>query len=194
METERSTIWFGSSSQGEITARYLAISTLSWLTGIEVIIVGTGIPGIATSTSIPQKVAHLTYKVFEKQDRREYWILIDGHQISWSDLMASKGGTWAQNCYPGVRCDIPSYSYRKDSLTSFCSRTMFDFLWQNCNLVELTFVPNTHWSEYYSSGAEIQQYYERLVKDFGVEEHLNFKHEVLSAIWSGDVKQWIVKV
>ncbi|KUL85739.1 hypothetical protein ZTR_08526 [Talaromyces verruculosus] len=118
--------------------------------GKQVIIVGAGIAGIAASILIPRKVANLTYKVFEKQD--------------------AVGGTWAQNRYPGVRCDIPSHSY------------------------QLTFAPNTHWSEYYSSGAEIQKYYEGLVKDFGVEEHLNFRHEVLSAIWSDNVKQWIVKV
>ncbi|OKL55520.1 hypothetical protein UA08_09197 [Talaromyces atroroseus] len=117
---------------------------------VKVIIVGAGIAGIAASILIPRKVKNLSYKVFEKQD--------------------AVGGTWAQNRYPGVRCDIPSHSY------------------------QFTFAPNTHWSEYYSSGAEIQQYYERLVKEFGVQEYLNLKHEILSAIWSDDIKQWVVEV
>jgi cation diffusion facilitator CzcD-associated flavoprotein CzcO len=32
------------------------------------------------------------------------------------------------------------------------------------------------------------------VKEFGVDEHLNLKHEVLSAVWSDNIKQWVVKV
>ncbi|EED17180.1 dimethylaniline monooxygenase, putative [Talaromyces stipitatus ATCC 10500] len=117
---------------------------------VKAIIVGAGIAGVSASILIPRKVANLSYKVFERQD--------------------AVGGTWAQNRYPGVRCDIPSHSY------------------------QLTFAPNTHWSEYYSSGAEIRQYYERLVKEFGVDDHLYLKHEVLSTIWSDDIKQWVVKV
>jgi len=39
-----------------------------------------------------------------------YAALIGGIMV---DLKESQGGTWAQNRYPGVRCDIPSHSYRK---------------------------------------------------------------------------------
>lgn len=61
-------------------------------------------------------------------------------------------------------------------------------------LLELTFAPNPRWSEYYSPGSEIREYYERLVKEYGVDKHLHLKHDVLSATWSDDIHQWVVKI
>ncbi|KAL5404052.1 hypothetical protein PMIN03_009431 [Paraphaeosphaeria minitans] len=117
---------------------------------VKAIFVGAGIAGIAASVLIPQKVPNLSYVVYERQD--------------------AVGGTWAQNRYPGVRCDIPSHSY------------------------QLTFAPNHRWSEYYSPGSEIQSYYEDVVKQYGVDKHLRLKHDVLSAVWSEEIHQWVVKV
>lgn len=60
--------------------------------------------------------------------------------------------------------------------------------------LELTFAPHPRWSEYYSTGREIRGYYEQLVKDYGVDEHLRLKHEVLSAKWSEELQQWVVEI
>lgn len=64
----------------------------------------------------------------------------------------------------------------------------------DCQFSELTFAPHPRWSEYYSPGWEIREYYERLVKDYGVDEHLRLKHQVLSAKWSDDIHQWEVTI
>ncbi|KAH8704053.1 putative dimethylaniline monooxygenase [Talaromyces proteolyticus] len=117
---------------------------------VKAIIVGAGIAGIAASILIPRKVKNLSYTVYERQD--------------------AVGGTWAQNRYPGVRCDIPSHSY------------------------QFTFAPNLRWSEYYSPGPEIREYYERLVKEYGVDKSLHLQHDVVSAIWSDDIHQWVVTI
>lgn len=57
---------------------------------------------------------------------------------------------------------------------------------------ELTFAPNTKWTEYYSRGAEIQAYYEKVCKDFGVTEKLKLHYEVTGARWLSDEQQWEV--
>ncbi|KAI1358889.1 FAD/NAD(P)-binding domain-containing protein [Xylaria arbuscula] len=80
------------------------------------------------------------------------------------------GGTWASNLYPGVRCDVPSHVY------------------------QLSFEPNLDWSEYYPNGAEIQQYYERIVAKHGLTDSFALQHEVLKAQWLANESQWEVEV
>lgn len=53
------------------------------------------------------------------------------------------GGTWWENTYPGVACDIPSHLYT--------------FSWD----------PNPEWSHYFAHGSEIQQYFEGFAKRHG---------------------------
>ncbi|KIW82821.1 hypothetical protein Z517_02064 [Fonsecaea pedrosoi CBS 271.37] len=117
---------------------------------ISAIIVGAGIGGIATAVLLSHKVDNLTYTVYDRNSK--------------------VGGTWAENTYPGVRCDVPSHVY------------------------QLTFAPNTDWSEYYSKGSEIQEYYARVVEDYGVKPNLRLSHEVLSARWIADTREWDVEV
>lgn len=117
---------------------------------VKAIIIGAGIGGIATAVLLSRKVNSLTYTVYDKNSR--------------------VGGTWAENTYPGVRCDVPSHVY------------------------QLTFAPNTDWSEYYSKGSEIQQYYERVVEEYDVKPNLRLSHEVQSARWIAEDHQWEVKV
>lgn len=75
------------------------------------IIVGAGIAGVAASILISRKVANLSYKVFEKQ---ETVVCNSGERVyGQTKLIQIQGGTWAQNRYPGVRCDVPAHSYRK---------------------------------------------------------------------------------
>ncbi|WAO91495.1 Hypothetical protein NCS54_00897000 [Fusarium falciforme] len=86
------------------------------------------------------------------------------------DRLDRIGGTWAANVYPGVRCDVPSHAY------------------------QLTLKPNTQWSEYYPKGSEIQQYYEGVVRNHGLEENFKLQHEVLRATWLTSASQWAVEV
>lgn len=53
------------------------------------------------------------------------------------------GGTWYENTYPGVACDIPSHLYT--------------FTWD----------PNPEWSHYFAYGPEIQKYFEGFAKRHG---------------------------
>src|SRR5919107_5691129 len=58
------------------------------------------------------------------------------------------GGTWRDNTYPGLACDIPScyYSY--------------------------SFEPNPDWSRYYAPGGEIQRYFARVADRYGLRRHI----------------------
>ena len=66
------------------------------------------------------------------------------------------GGTWRENTYPGLCCDIPSryYSY--------------------------SFAPNPDWTSYYSPQAEIQSYFRRTADRYGLRSHIRFNSEVES--------------
>jgi cation diffusion facilitator CzcD-associated flavoprotein CzcO len=67
------------------------------------------------------------------------------------------GGTWRDNTYPGLSCDVPSrfYSY--------------------------SFRPNPGWSRLMSPGHEIQAYFERVATERGIRAHIRFGTEVTSA-------------
>ena len=69
------------------------------------------------------------------------------------------GGTWRDNTYPGITCDVPSHLYR------------------------FSFAPNPEWSHKYSPGPEIQAYMRKVAADYGVEARVRFNSEVLSADW-----------
>lgn len=54
------------------------------------------------------------------------------------------GGTWYENTYPGVACDIPSHDY--------------NFTWD----------PKPDWTQFFASGAEIQGYFENFAERHGM--------------------------
>ena len=75
---------------------------------------------------------------------------------------ARLGGTWRENTYPGVACDVPSilYSY--------------------------SFAPNPEWSHRFSSGSEIQSYLEDVARHHDVERSITYGEEVVCAEHDGD--------
>jgi cation diffusion facilitator CzcD-associated flavoprotein CzcO len=165
MSIENSTTWSSTASTGSTPASPLSEAESSqtdttnvtdgdntrpsatfWEPPVKVIIVGAGIGGLAAAVLLSHKVNNLSYTVYDRNDR--------------------VGGTWAENTYPGVRCDIPSHVY------------------------QLSFAPNTDWSEYYSKGEEIQQYYARVTEQYGVKPNLRLSQEVLSARWCSEAYQW----
>lgn len=77
------------------------------------------------------------------------------------------GGTWRENRYPGVACDVPSHMYT------------------------YSFEPNPEWSRRFSPGSETQAYFEKVVRKYGVEEVIRFNEEVTDA--SYDEGRWTVK-
>lgn len=64
------------------------------------------------------------------------------------------GGTWRENTYPGVACDVPSHLY------------------------SFSFEQNPEWSRVFAPGWEIQKYCERCVETYGLASHLRLGTEV----------------
>ncbi|BCS27046.1 flavin-containing monooxygenase [Aspergillus puulaauensis] len=80
------------------------------------------------------------------------------------------GGTWYENVYPGVGCDIPIHSY------------IFPFN------------PNPNWSQCYAKGPEIQQYILDTVEKFELKEEIQFNTKLTSAIWNENEGKWELKL
>jgi cation diffusion facilitator CzcD-associated flavoprotein CzcO len=98
-------------------------------------IIGAGMAGILSAIKL--KEAGLTdFTVYEKADR--------------------VGGTWRENTYPGLSCDVPSHLY------------------------SYSFAPTPEWSHRYSPGAEIQEYFERIAREQDIGRHVRFGDEVTS--------------
>jgi cation diffusion facilitator CzcD-associated flavoprotein CzcO len=77
---------------------------------------------------------------------------------------AKPGGTWRDNTYPGVACDIPSYLY--------------------CSSGDL----NPDWSRLYAPGAEILQYLEGLIEKRRIGPSVRYGFEVMATQWDG--RRW----
>jgi len=79
------------------------------------------------------------------------------------------GGTWRENRYPGVACDVPSHAYT------------------------YSFEPNPNWSKFFADGAEIQQYFEKVYYKYGIDACTHLNEAVTSAIYDEETEQWTVK-
>ena len=77
------------------------------------------------------------------------------------------GGTWRENTYPGVACDVPSHLY---SMASH---------------------PNPDWTTVYAGGPEIWAYMRKVARDEGLYELCEFGQTLASARWSG--QHWQVE-
>jgi cation diffusion facilitator CzcD-associated flavoprotein CzcO len=75
---------------------------------------------------------------------------------------ASVGGTWRENTYPGLSCDLPSRYY------------------------SFSFLPNPDWSMLFSPGPEIEDYFTAAVDELDLGSHLVFGAEVTRVTWTGD--------
>jgi cation diffusion facilitator CzcD-associated flavoprotein CzcO len=79
------------------------------------------------------------------------------------------GGTWYWNRYPGIACDVESYSYLP-------------------LLEETGYVPTMK----FASGFEILEYCQRLADQFGFYEHCLFHTTVEATAWDEAAQRWIV--
>lgn len=102
---------------------------------LHVAVIGAGMAGIASVIKLREAGIH-DVVVFEKADE--------------------VGGTWRENTYPGIACDVPSHLY------------------------SYSFAPNPDWSHTFSPGAEIQNYFCGVARREGVYEHIRFGQEVTS--------------
>jgi cyclohexanone monooxygenase len=76
------------------------------------------------------------------------------------------GGTWRINTYPGLACDVKSHLY------------------------SYSFDLNPHWSRLWSGQPEILKYFERCVKEQGLQPHLRLNTEIRSARWDDRANRW----
>ncbi|WP_293679647.1 NAD(P)/FAD-dependent oxidoreductase [uncultured Phenylobacterium sp.] len=79
---------------------------------------------------------------------------------------AGVGGTWRNARYPGLTCDVRSWSY------------------------SFTFEPNAHWSSHYAGQPEILAYMERVAEKYGLGPHLRLGRKVTAAHWDDATSQW----
>ncbi len=77
------------------------------------------------------------------------------------------GGTWRENTYPGLSCDVPSHLY------------------------SYSFAPNAVWTHRFSPGPEIRAYFERIAFEHGVDKHVRFNDEVTSCTFVDG--RWVVE-
>jgi cyclohexanone monooxygenase len=80
------------------------------------------------------------------------------------------GGTWYWNRYPGIACDVESYSYLP-------------------LLDETGYFPK----QKFSSGFEIFEYCQKIATEFGFYDHCLFHTEVTDAAWDDDTERWTVR-
>lgn len=97
------------------------------------VVVGAGMAGILAAIKL-RDAGFTDICVYEKADRL--------------------GGTWRENTYPGVACDVPSHLY------------------------SYSFAPNPDWSHVFSPGPEIEDYLEQVAKGFDVEKYVQYSTDV----------------
>lgn len=103
---------------------------------LEVCIVGAGMSGLLMGIRLVQAGIR-SFRIHEKA--------------------ASLGGTWRENTYPGLTCDVPSFFY------------------------SYSFEPNLDWSRRFSPGPEILAYFERVAAKYRLLPHIRFGDEIRSA-------------
>lgn len=96
-------------------------------------IIGAGVSGVAAVVKL-REAGYTDITVFEKSDR--------------------VGGTWRENTYPGLSCDVPSRWY------------------------SFSFALKPDWPHRYSYGPDIQAYVEQVARDFKVTECVRFNTPV----------------
>lgn len=104
------------------------------------VVIGAGMAGILSAIKLTE-AGFTDVTVYEKADRL--------------------GGTWRENTYPGVACDVPSHLY------------------------SYSFAPNADWSHVFSPGAEIYAYLEDVARRFEVDGRIKYGTEVTKLEWDG---------
>ena len=103
------------------------------LNDVRVIIIGAGMAGILTAIRL-REFGYDNFVIYEKSDR--------------------VGGTWRENTYPGLACDVPAHLYT------------------------YSFEPNPDWSRTFAGGAEIFKYFEGVANKYKVMDSIRFNEGV----------------
>lgn len=110
-----------------------AASVSSSARPLRIVIIGAGMAGILSAIKL-REAGYRDFVIYEKA--------------------AKLGGTWRENTYPGIACDVPAHLYT------------------------YSFEPNPDWSHVFAPGDEIQRYFERVADKYGVTPSLRCGVEV----------------
>lgn len=111
------------------------------------LVIGAGMSGILSAIRL-REAGYDDVVIYEKADRL--------------------GGTWRENTYPGIACDVPSHLY------------------------SYSFAPNPDWSRRFASGAEIQAYFEAVARQYGVDRLIRYGSEITRCAWENG--RWRIAV
>jgi cation diffusion facilitator CzcD-associated flavoprotein CzcO len=112
-----------------------------------ILIVGAGFAGIGMAIRLKQAGID-DFTILERADRL--------------------GGTWRDNTYPGIACDIPSHLY------------------------SYSFEPNPHWSRFFAPQDEILAYLEHCADKYAVRPHIRFGTAATGAAFDERTGLWTV--
>ena len=113
----------------------------------EVVIIGAGFAGLGMAMAL-RRAGHDDLVILERAD--------------------AVGGTWRDNTYPGVACDVPSHLY------GFAAH------------------PNPDWSGVFARGDEIRRYLDDVADREGLRERIRLRTPMLGAEWDEDAARWRV--
>ena len=114
---------------------------------LRVVVIGAGMAGILAGVRLLER-GNSNFAIYEK-----------GHGV---------GGTWRENRYPGLTCDVPAHAYT------------------------YSFAPNPEWSAFYAGGREIEAYFQKVFDDHGLGEYTRFDTEVTGCEYDDDTHKWTV--
>ncbi|MBA4021601.1 MAG: 4-hydroxyacetophenone monooxygenase [Gordonia sp.] len=114
---------------------------------VDVAIVGAGFAGLGMAIRTARRGSE-SFVVLERGD--------------------SVGGTWRDNRYPGVSCDVPAHVY------------------------SYSFRPPGDWDSLFAEGAAIHDYLEQAATDEGIRPHLHLNVDVTETRWLPDELCWSV--
>ncbi|MEX2479602.1 MAG: NAD(P)/FAD-dependent oxidoreductase [Gammaproteobacteria bacterium] len=100
---------------------------------LRIVIIGAGMGGILSAIKL-HAAHYANYAIYEKAD--------------------SLGGTWRENTYPGLACDVPAHLYT------------------------YSFEPNPGWSRTFAPGPEIRSYFQHVADKHNVTPSIRFGEEV----------------
>lgn len=109
------------------------------MTDVDVAIIGAGFAGIGMALAL-------------QKANRESFILLE--------RAGDVGGTWRENTYPGIGCDVPAHLY------GFADH------------------PRPDWSQTYATGSEIQEYLRDVAAEQGITARATFDSPLRRARWS----------
>lgn len=135
-----------------------------------------------TESTLPQQSAS---RPESRQERRRHIVIIGAGpggmcmaikllEAGFEDFVilerqSEPGGTWTNNRYPGLACDVPSLLY------------------------SFSFEQKVDWSRIYATQPEIKAYMLRLAEKYGLRRFMRFDTEVERADWDDNQCHWVIR-